>query len=746
MMLGTRALILFTVMLGLAPKAVVALPIPDNPGWEPIEDEVYLQETARRFETEVPLLAVAVLGDTAYVGDQRGVRRVEGDTLVAAGGPRSRVHRLRVLHGSLWAIGSEGVWRYADAAWTQVASGPYVDVCAHLNDVIVASQEHVYRLDGDTLVPLNSRASASPILGVQSYSETIYVRHRDRLGFLDGDRFEYDDVGDWNKLPIGSETRDMLALGSRLLVPSDRGLGMLRGMSWHTVLGADGLCYEDTTCAAAGFAGDYWIGTARGAVRAVDGAFQYFGHEMWIPHDKVNAIASGARTVYIATDGGLGIIAYEPFTLQKKAAWYKRYLREWGKLRLGLVTGVSRNADGTYARGFGDNDVGFTCHYLDALCFEYAVTGDPAVRDEAVNVFKTIKWSEEITPIKGYPARSICAVDEPGHRGTLGSAGRPAEWHLTGDGVWQWKGDTSSDEIVAHVYTVSLFHDLVAQGIEKEKAVEHLERIIGHIVDNGWVLRDLDGKPTVWGQWSPEFVFSPDHTDERGLNSLQALSFVAVANALFPSAKFERARDQLIAWGYVRQTLRQKITFPYYTRFDDRLAFLSYYPLLRYETDPAVRAPVMRSLQRSWEVKRIEQQTWFNYIYGALTGNDCGNPEAVNHLRAYPLDCTAYSYTNSHRHDLQNPAGYINYLENWRPLTPRDVGWQRWNRSFQQLDKKGSGAIQDPSGWLDAYWMGRYYGMILPPETTDPALITVEERNARFGPAPYQGPARPDIF
>lgn len=740
------ALFFLIVLFGLALRANADLPIPAHPDWEPIADEVFLQEVARRIETEAPLLAVAVHGGTAYVGDERGVHRVDGGKLVATGGPQSPIQRLRVLGETLWAVGSEGVWRYAGGTWTRVASGPYVDVCLHLGEVIVASEEHVYLLDGSSLDPLNKRPSRAPILGVQSYSETIYVRHSDRLGLLHDGRFQYDDVADWNELPLGSKTRDMLVLGSRLFVPTDRGLGVLRGSSWHTVLGTDGLCYEDTTCVAAGFSRDYWIGTTRGAIRAVNGEFQYFGYAAWLPHEKVNAIAAGDHTVYMATDGGLGIIAYEPVTLQKKAAWYKRHFREWDMIRLGLVTLLSPNPDGTYSRGFGDNDVGYTCHYLNGLCFEYAVTGDPAVRDEAVDIFKTIKWSEEITPILGYPARSICAIEEPGNRGKTGSAGRPAEWNRSEDGLWYWKGDTSSDEVVAQIYAVSLFHDLVAKGIEKEKAVEHLERIIGHIVDNGWVLRDLDGKPTVWGQWSPDFIFSPYHTDERGLNAVQALGFMAVANSLFPSDKFQKARQQLIDWSYLRVTLRQKITFPGYTRFDDRLAFLSFYPLLRYEKDPAVRGPLMRSLQRSWEVKRIEQQTWFNFIYGALTGNDCDNAKAVNHLRLYPLDCTGYSYTNSHRHDLQNPAGYINYLENWKPLTPRDVGWQRWNRSFQQLDSQRGGTILDPSGWLDAYWMGRYYGMILPPSTTDPALISVEPRDVRFGPGPYQGPARPPVF
>lgn len=726
--------------------ATAQVPIPSDPQWIPVRDDVYLQESVTKIETGEPLLAAAVADGVPYVGDTKGVYRVDGDTLVAAGGPISPVTRLRAIHDALWAVAGDGLWRLQAGAWEKVSGEPCVDVCAHGGAVVAATAAQVYRVDGSTLAPLLARESQLPILGVQSYSETPYVRHDTQLGFIKGDRLEYYEVEDWNTLPVGGATRDMVSLGNRIAVATSRGLGMLRGASWRQVRGEQGLPYEDTTCVAPGFDHDYWVGTAKGAARWVDGAFQYFGYERWIPNEKVNAIAAGDRVVYIATGGGLGIIRYVPFTLQKKAAWYKQHLKDWGMLRLGMVTVLTPKPGGGYQRFFGDNDIGFSCHYLDALCFEYAVTKDPAVREEAVDVFKTVKWSEEITPIAGYPARSIHAVGEAGTRTNMGSAGRAAEWNRSEDGLWEWKGDTSSDEVVAHVYSVSLFHDLVAEGIEKKAAVEHLERLIGHIVDNGWALMDLDGKPTVWGQWGPDFVYSPEHTDERGLNSLQALSFAAVANRLCPSPKFAAAEQQLVDAGYLDNVLRQKITFPHYTRFDDRLAFLAFYPLLRYETDPAVRAPVLRSLQRSWEIKRIEKQTWFDFIYGALTGNECETEQSADHLRAYPLDCLSQAYTNSHRQDLKNPPDYINYLENWKPLTPRDVGWQRWNRSFQQLDGGGGMAAVDPSGWLDAYWMGRYYGMIEAPETQDPALLAVAPRTDQPGAPPYEGPARPPVF
>ncbi len=734
-------------LTGCALAASAGLPIPDNPRWQPIVDEVYLQEVGSRIETEEPLLSVAVLENVAYVGSRRGVFRVEDGKLTPVGGSPTDIRRLSALNGGLWAATGKGLWRYTDGSWNRVAAGAHVDVRLHLGQVVAASEEHVHKLRDGKLVPKTAAPSRSPILGIDSYSETVYVRHAGNIGFLRNCRIEYDEVQEWGRLPFNSTTRDILTLGSRLLVPTDMGLAELRGTTWRTLTGADGLCYEDTTCVAEGFDRDYWVGTTRGAIRAVNGEYHYFGYERWVPHDKVNAIACGDNVAYIATDGGLGIITYEPYTLQKKAAWYKRWLEEWGMKRLGFVNTLHREDDGTYTRFLSDNDGGWTCHYLDALCFEYAVTGDPEVREEAVDVFKSLKWTEEITPIDGFPARAIYAVGEDAIKAATGSAGRPSEWNPTDDGLWEWKGDTSSDEVMSHIFTVPLFHDLVAQGKEKEAAKEHLQRIIDHIIDNGWCLRDLDGKPTVWARWEPEFIYSPLYTDERGLNAIQALSFVALANVIVGGQKYQDAKQQLLDWNYDRNALRQKIVFPTYTHFDDRLAFLAYYPLLRYETDPELRATIMRSMQRSWEIKRVENQPWFSYVYGALTGNECESERAVQHLREYPLDCTNYRFTNSHRHDLQVPAGYKNYVpDNHKPMGPREQGIRRWDRNPLELDGGGGRGILDPSSYLDAYWMGRYYGFIKAPTTTDSNLLDIEKRHVQRGPAPYDGPPRPHIF
>lgn len=100
---------------------------------------------------------------------------------------------------------------------------------------------------------------------------------------------------------------------------------------------------------------------------------------------------------------------------------------------------------------------------------------------------------------------------------------------------------------------------------------------------------------------------------------MEALNYTTTTLALTGNQQFRQGKEQLLAWGYHNESLRQKLVFPEVTHFDDRLAFLNYYPLLRYERDPALRSIFRSSLERSWEIKRIENVPWFSFIEASTT-------------------------------------------------------------------------------------------------------------------------------
>jgi hypothetical protein len=738
--------------------------------WKPVADEMYMQEIGEKVATEKPIEALTIFDGTLFALIDGTVHTLAYGRLEPIYEAPANVRVLKSLDGALWASTDTAVHRYDGSALDTVFNGPMLDFCMHLGQVHGATRDAIYRFERGRFVDIQPEGGylssdstvvmangtqvladpvrIGPIAQIASYSGTLYMMHPHRLALIDRKVFVPNPI-DWGMLP-NDVLRDMTVLGSRLFVSTDRGVAVLRGMAMTTLTGDDGLPYEDTTCLAQGFDGDLWIGTTTGAIRKAGDDYHYFGADHWLPGNNVRDIAVGDNIVYIATDAGLGIIRYEPYTLQKKANYFERAMDDWGFKRLGFVHKLYwSNDEDEWLREISDNDGGHTAHYLAAMSYKFAATGDEQARAEALDAFKAMVWLEDITPKDGFFARAIWSVEgDKGQLARFGSGGLPAKWYDTDDGLWVWKGDTSSDEVNGHFYAVALFHDLVAQGAEKQRAAEHLARIATHIIENGWVLRDMDGGPTRWGQWSPEYLLTPYGYEARGLNGMEAQAYMIIAHTLTGDPKFQQGLQQLLDWGYHTYTVRQKQTFPpdHVVPWDDELAFRVLHPMLKYTNDAELRSIYLRSIERHWEVMRMQKLPYYNFIYGSRTGNDCEAEQAVQHLREWSLDPVNHNFRNSHRHDLAPEPGYVPYSGGTRAISPRESTAMWGSRSAIRYNGgSGSRGATPPVGWLEDYWMGRYYGFIEAPATEDPALTAAPPRAGRVdGAAPYDGPPRPE--
>ena len=739
--------------------------------WEPIRDNVYLQDYSIRIKTDEPVQAVAKYGDESFAVINGKLYKIEGANLVTDENSPVGISRLLQPDGGLWAITKDGLFKYKDKKWGKTDDRIFVDMCMHSGTLHAATREDIYKLENGKFVNIKPKGGYNtsditmimedgtqvhadpvrlgPIKRIQSYSNTLYVLRPGKLVLLDNTIVNTDFM-DWGIWP-SKDMRDMLSDGSKLFVTTERGLGMLRGASLFVLKGKDGLPYENTTCLTKGFDNDLWIGTTKGAIRKIGDEWQYFAADHWLPGDNVHDIAVGDKEVLVATDAGIGIIKYEPYTLRKKVAYYEQMMNTWGFKRMGFIHTLFKR-DGKWIREISDNDGGHTAPYLAAMSFKYAVTGDEEAYKEAVNSFKAMVWLERITPIDGFVARAIYSPTGDEDKMSLhGSGGLPAKWYKTKDGKWYWKGDTSSDEIIAHFFSVSIFYQIAAKGKDKEMAREHLRRIASYIMKNGWVLIDMDGKPTRWGRWNPEYLLRPYGYHDRGVNGLEALAFMKAAYFATGDTAFENGYDQLVKWGYRHNTIRQKNVFPPadIAPWDDRLAYEAYYTLMRYATDPVDESAYTRSLARTWEVKRIVHYPLYNFGYGAITGNDCEQEQTAKFLRDYQLDCISYNYRNSYRDDLFIPKGYRSYETGTRPLSPRETEVSRSSRTYLTYDGGSNGnKVQEPNDFILSYWLGRYHGMIAAPETNDPDLISVKppKKGEHFGAEPYHGPKRPKIY
>lgn len=723
-----------------------------------VPDSVYWQETGDNVGSEVPLNSVAVLGNHVWVGTGAGLLELRGRQLERVGDMSAGVTRLVTAAKQVWALTETGLYRGGEAGWIRVATNRFSDLVEHQGAVLAAADRRLFRVLESRVEAAEGGEAPFAIRRLSSHQEALWVCGPDRLapwirgtfGGLDAYGFPADQAWDWGD-PPAREFRDLLALGDRLILATPRGLGVLRGMVMQAHRGSDGLPQEDALCLAAGWNGDLWIGTSQGAVRRTGGHHHYFAGRRWLPDDRVLSIATGDHVVYLATPRGLGIIRYLPFTLARKAAYYERYIEASGQKRLGLLHKLEWDEGlKAFVREAGDNDGGYSGDYLTAQSYRYAVTRDPAARREATNSFHALRFLERMTGISGFPARAIWVKNETGHKATGGSGGYPAEWHDSrADPRFEWKGDTSSDELCSHFYAVSRFLELAADGDEKRLAVEHLTRIAEHLIRNHWQLLDVDGKPTRWGRWDPEYFLTDEGHFDRGLQALELLSFVKTAASLSGRAEFVEAYRKLVELGYPSYTLRQRQTAPpeAVLHFEDQLAFWSYWALLKYETDPGLHAVYRRSFERTYEVLRVEHQPWFNYVHSVISGTPTEEERSVAHLREWPLDLRIWSFRNSTRADLKTPAGYVSLKGGIQAISPREGQPIRWDSWTMQLDGGSDGNdVVEPGGWLLAYWMGRYHGFIAAPERPDetvwkesdgPALPTLAK--------PYDGPALPMV-
>lgn len=468
--------------------------------------------------------------------------------------------------------------------------------------------------------------------------------------------------------------------------------------------------------------GVVWVGTKQGlfAINTMSRDVRsYYAGQRWLPDDHVLGIGldapAKASVLWVETPKGFSRIEFKTLTLADKSKTFVERVRA-RHVRWGMTSDSHLRVPGDLSSNqmvSSDNDGLWTAMYVAAEAFRYKVTGAADARAYAKEGMQALLRLEEITGIPGFPARSFIkkGVDlQP----------KDGEWHDTPDGVWRWKGDTSSDEIVGHYFAYPIYYDLVADEAEKKQLAAALDRITNYILDNDYQLLDVDGKHTLWGYWGPDLIW-PD-PDETGLRALHILAHLRTAMHVTQSeanrAKYKKHYDELINQHRYHLLLRnQKIMVPgHINHSDDELAFLSYYPLLQYETDPKLRAVYIESLERAWQIERPERNPLWNFIYAVGSGSKEYDREAsIRTLREIPMDLVEWTVTNSHRLDvpLDEYADRHGRKQALIVLPYDELPMTKWNGNPYRVDGGNGGRSEDDGAYfLLPYWMGRYHKLI----------------------------------
>jgi hypothetical protein len=325
---------------------------------------------------------------------------------------------------------------------------------------------------------------------------------------------------------------------------------------------------------------------------------------------------------------------------------------------------------------------------------------------------------EEVAAEDGFFARSIVPPDECEAKQQAGAG----EWHLSADGQWCWKGDTSSDEFVGHMFGLSLFHDLVASEDEKADVARTIDRIVGTMVDNGYKMLDIDGEPTTHGHFDPWFMENDLSAmlGDAGLNSAMMLGGLHAAHHATGDARYREAFDYLARErGYRDYVSRiEEINITVRINHDsEEMSFLAMYTLMRYEDDPELMEDWKEGLEYLWEVQRSERNPEFNMIYAPLAEADAYDLDAsIDTLKRLPLDLVLWGLDLSHRLDRDEDSLPDRFGRDQNtfvfPYDERQA--MRWAENPFAYELRGDGHSESSGTfWLLPYWMARYHGVIV---------------------------------
>lgn len=567
---------------------------------------------------------------------------------------------------------------------------------------------------------------------------------------------------------LAVDSQDYLWIGAK------QGVAKYDGKSWQLFTGKEGLPYNNFTCAAAGPKGEVWFGTKKGAIRMEDDYFYYRFSRRWLPADHVNDIAVDSKgTAWIATNDGISQINSIPMSFEEKAAFFTKQTEERHN-RMGFIAPNNLKIPydvNSYELGISDNDGMYTSMYGAAQAFRYAVTGDKEAKKLADRCLKACKWLVDITHESGFPARVIIPIDyrEPVNEIYDREYNKRRQesdpfWKdiyprfpVSKDGNYMWKCDTSSDELAGHFFFYAIYYDLVAETEEDKAAVRQVVGdIADHLIRNGFVLRDHDGKPTRWGNFSPEYMASFWGWDQRGLNSMMMLSFLNVAKHVTGDAKYAETAQMLRdKYNYHINAMHAKEYFPpdNVVPWDNNLSLMSFYGLINYEEDPELLLMYRESLEYAWLHISKQKNAFWNTIYAALCQkfsekkaeglfdpqlvfpenklyapfkSDLYNTwdghvdDIVETLERIPMDLIGYEMDNTHRLDIQfDPTPGQRPGMGWRydtyALPVDERGHVRQDRDGFALfyrEVGGGNSEQEGTFYLLPYYMACYHKLI----------------------------------
>lgn len=319
-----------------------------------------------------------------------------------------------------------------------------------------------------------------------------------------------------------------------------------------------------------------------------------------------------------------------------------------------------------------------------------------------------------------------------------------------------YKTDTSTDEIIGHLFIYKVAYDILDDSNPEEAAVKELlvdtvRRIAQHFADNGYSLRDATGQATTWGKTERDYFNNSYAWEDCALNSLVNLGIFKLASYVTGEARWENEYRMLALaepyryadlageywdrWAHlaivdgglsenasqdeINTWIQQELNYS-----DEEMAMLAYYILFQMEDDSVLLGKYQEGLDSWWNsVQYSENPLWY-YIYQLAYPNETqtdayGNvlvDTAAWALSRHPIDTICWSAHNDDRPDAEQDGELSRDRETGEVrVVPQDErALHKFNGSTYELSPSNVNRMEGSTTYTLPYWMGRYHNMITP--------------------------------
>jgi hypothetical protein len=725
----------------------------------PAVDEPYLQEynhTSNEVEAGIGALVAVVLPPASHAGfDQptqvtpRGlVRRVGGALTTVAipdgdadliGATATATGLFLVNHAFVYEVGADGsLTAHAAPAGTDVAGvAPGTTIAWILTDQGLG-------WIGAGMAPVWPATGGRPVTAVLEQPVVLLVADADGLaayapvaGALGPPRWSVAlaDLGTGHVRALVGPVDLPQALD--LVVIGDDGVTGLEGVV-DTPTAADVPQFAagrvplgQPRAAATASDGGFIVATAGGAYRIMERGigpeWRVYNQERWLPSEDVRGLATDPTVVdgplWFATAGGLATVTARRTTIEAKlTAFVDRVGQRHDRDGAVADSRLLRRGDLSSSVPWdSDNDGSWTSYWLLAECFRYQVTGAADAKahfDESLDAMLRLR---DVTGTDWFLARSVirkqgCILDDC-------DGPDDGDWFTSPDGEWWVKRDTSNDEVIAHVFMMGHAYDLCADASQQARIAAHIGGIVGGIMDHGWQLLDpVTGVVTTYGQFDPAYVnegFEGPYGD-GGVRAVEILAGLTLAHYLTGEQRFLDGKQELMdLHGYADDAVNEATYLARPKSSDnDEMATEAWFSLLRYERDPVLRARWIEGWRTTYGPMKPHQGAWWDLVNAVVGGDAPDASYALRWLRLAPVDMIRWNQHNTQRLDLvpsppPHDDGSIRADGYIIPYDERRC--DRWNTDQFRDDGGMNATIEmDGADVLAPYWMGRYYGFIVP--------------------------------